>query len=338
MFIEAMDNWDEAKADAAVAGLARHAGIHETFDLFFKYGARDFRSIGHKAIYVANAYRTLQVIGWQHAEPVLRSLAYALLLHEGSNPAKDDRAPDLPGRKNQSLAGELKPDWTGGKPDDGAVKALLGTLRTGGEDDACKQAVEILNSGVAVQSIHDALFLAAGEYLMRAPGIVALHAMTSTNALRYAYDTAGDDATRRFALLQNVAFLPLFRKAMAGRGKVGEADIVNLEATAPAHGGMEAIGEIFKDVSNNRDAAAKKMLSYLSSGGDAHDLIDAARLLIFLKGNNAHDYKFSSAVLEDYYHVSPQWRNRFLASSVYQLRGSDAGDNPLVKRTRAALA
>ena len=47
-----------------------------------RYGARDFRDIGHKAIYVANAWRTLQTIGWQHAEPVLRSLAYALLDHE----------------------------------------------------------------------------------------------------------------------------------------------------------------------------------------------------------------------------------------------------------------
>ncbi len=47
--------------------------------LFFRYGCRDFRSIGHKAIYVANSLRTLQCIGWQHAEPVLRSLAYALL-------------------------------------------------------------------------------------------------------------------------------------------------------------------------------------------------------------------------------------------------------------------
>ena len=52
--------------------------------------ARDFRSIGHKAIYVANSCRTLQCIGWQHAEPVLRSLAYALLMHEGGNPAKRD--------------------------------------------------------------------------------------------------------------------------------------------------------------------------------------------------------------------------------------------------------
>ena len=36
-----------------------------------------------KAIYVGNAFRTLEVIGWQHAEPVLRSLAYALLDRSG---------------------------------------------------------------------------------------------------------------------------------------------------------------------------------------------------------------------------------------------------------------
>src|SRR5580765_7086341 len=31
-FIEAMDNWDEAAADAAVTGLARTAGAHEVFE------------------------------------------------------------------------------------------------------------------------------------------------------------------------------------------------------------------------------------------------------------------------------------------------------------------
>src|SRR5262249_9624001 len=65
-FISAMDNWDEEAADAATAGLARTAGANETYELFFRYGARDFRSIGHKAIYVANSWRTLQCIGWQH--------------------------------------------------------------------------------------------------------------------------------------------------------------------------------------------------------------------------------------------------------------------------------
>lgn len=336
MFIEAMDQWDEAKADAAIAGLARTAGANETFELLFRYGCRDFRSIGHKAIYTANAYRTLACIGWQHAEPVLRSLAYALCNYEGQNPQAADSAPDRPGRKNAELAKKLAPNWTNGKPDDGAVKDLISTLRTGSEDDACQQIVELLNRGIAVQSIWDALFVASGEYLMRQPGIVALHAVTSTNALRFAFDTAAEDHTRRLLLLQNAAFLPLFRQAMAGRGKIGEGDLVALEKVAPA-AGAEGINEIFRDVSGDRAAAAKKMLGYLETSGDPRSLIDAARVLIFLKGTNAHDYKYSTAVLEDYYHVSPAWRNRFLASSVYQLRGSGSGDNPLVGRTRAAL-
>src|SRR5690606_35934038 len=111
---EALDNWDEAKADAAVAGMARTAGAGETFEILFRYGCRDFRSIGHKAIYVANAYRTLATIGWQHAEPVLRSLAYALLNHEGGgNPAKEDLAADRPGRRNAERLSSLKADWSG---------------------------------------------------------------------------------------------------------------------------------------------------------------------------------------------------------------------------------
>ena len=72
-FIEAMDNWDEAAADAAIVGLARSAGAHEIFEILCRYGVRDFREIGHKEIYVANSFRTLEAIGWQHAEPVLRA-------------------------------------------------------------------------------------------------------------------------------------------------------------------------------------------------------------------------------------------------------------------------
>ena len=89
-FIEAMDAWDEAAADAAMAGLARTGGRRaRCFELLYRYGARDFRSIGHKAIFVANSQRVLSQIGWRYAEPVLRSLAYALLMHEGeqSGPA-----------------------------------------------------------------------------------------------------------------------------------------------------------------------------------------------------------------------------------------------------------
>jgi hypothetical protein len=77
-FCAAMDNWDVAAADAAVAGLARSRGEDEVFEILFRYGCRDFRDIGHKAIYVANSWRTLQTIGWQHAEPAFRALGQAL--------------------------------------------------------------------------------------------------------------------------------------------------------------------------------------------------------------------------------------------------------------------
>ena len=84
-------------------------------------------------------------------------------------------------------------------------------------------------------------------------------------------------------------------------------------------------------------AAAGKVLAYLREHPEPKELIDAARVLVFLKGTNAHDYKFSSAVLEDFYHVSPEWRNRYLATSVFNLRGSTESDNDLVKHFSSLL-
>src|SRR5262249_15478215 len=163
---------------------------------------------------VANSCRTLHCIGWQHAEPVLRSLAYALLMHEDGNPAKRDDPADLPWRHNQERAGKIKEDWTGGKPDTAASAELLATPRAGPGDDACALVVELLNRGVSPQSVWDALFAGAGELLLRQPGIVSLHAITSTNALHYAFQASGDDQTRRLLMLQNAAFLPMFRAAL----------------------------------------------------------------------------------------------------------------------------
>ena len=83
--------------------------------------------------------------------------------------------------------------------------------------------------------------------------------------------------------------------------------------------------------------AARKTLGYLQSHPEPGELIDAARLLVFFKGNDSHDYKFGSAVLEDYFNVSAGWRDLFLAASMFILEGSGKPDNRLVQRTRAAL-
>lgn len=337
-FIDAMDSWDEGAADVAVAGLARSSNMDEVFELFYRYGARDFRDIGHKAIFVANSRRTLEAIGWQHAEPMLRSLAYALQHHEGGNPFKGDAAADQPWKRNRELASKLRTDWTTGKIDPAATTEFLAVLRSASDQDACAKAVEIINRGISPQSIWDALFVGSGELLMRQPGIVALHAMTSSNALSYAFHATKDDDTRRMMFLQNVAFVPLFRDAMVGRGKLADTKLDTLEPASLTSSGPDALNEILADISRNRPAAAGKVLSYVKVHPDPKEFMDVARLMIFLKGTNAHDYKFSAALLEDFQHVSPEWRARYLASGVYNLRGSGDADNRLVKRTRDALA
>jgi hypothetical protein len=330
-----MDNWDETAADAAVTGLARTAGAHEVFEVFCRYGARDFREIGHKAIYVANSWRALQAIGWQHAEPVLRSLACALLDRGGdSNPAKADFSADRPWRHNRAVVGKIRPGWQDGKPSSAATTDLLEMLRHASADEASDKVIELLNGGVSPQSVWDGFFDAAGELLMRRPGLVSLHALTSSNALHFAYQTSADDETRRLLLLQTASFLTLFR----GDGdRLKKTRIDEVKTVGEAKEVAPGLDEIFADVSQDRMAAAGKVLAYLKQNPDASEFINAARRLVFLKGNNSHDYKFSSAVLEDYQNVSPAWRNRFLAASVFNLRGSGDKDNELVKRTRAAL-
>ena len=94
---------------------------------------------------------------------------------------------------------------------------------------------------------------------------------------------------------------------------------------------------IFAELGSDPMRAAQQVKRYLNGPERASELMTAARVLVFLKGNDAHDYKFSSAVLEDYYHVSEAWRDTYLAANVFQLQNSARPDNSLVERTRAAL-
>ena len=187
------------------------------------------------------------------------------------------------------------------------------------------------------QSIFDALHTTASELLIRQPGIIALHAVTTTNAIRYLFDATGDEQTRRLLLLQNAAFLPMFRASMEGRGNVGNSTVDEWQTVA-ADGKHMSLNDIFVNVGRNRHAASKGVFQYLSDGNIPQELISTARRLIFLKGSNAHDYKFSSALLEDYYKVSPAFRDKFMAAGSTMLRGSSFPDNDLVTRIRTALS
>ncbi len=344
-FQQAMERWDEGAADVSVAQLARTQGADQLFETFARWGCRDFRSIGHKAIYVANAFRTLETIGWRYSEPVMRSLAYALLNHEGDPlPSENDLPADRAGRQNAERLTKIRQDWQAGKIDDGATHELLVALRTASSEDASNLVVELLNRQVAPQSVFDAYFLSAGEMLMRQPAIVALHAVTTTNALRYSFDRVSDDATRRMLVLQNAAFLTMFRQSMEGRGNVGDVRIDELQPLALATSVDDASRldqaqqQIFQEMGSQSSQAAGHLLQARQDGLSVEEFMRTARHLVFQKGNDSHDYKFSSAVLEDYYQVSPNWRDRFLASSVFKLRGVQEPDNGLAQRVQQALA
>lgn len=340
-FLEAMEAWDEEAADRAITVLARHAGQAEISDCFWRLAVRDFRDIGHKIIYAANAWRTLQVIGWRYAEPVLRSLAYALLDRgrDQGNPAQNDFAADRPGRANWQRLKQIRSDWYAGRHDAKASLELLQVLRTASPDEASAQVIRMLNAGISPQSVYDGLFLCAGEWLARQPGIVGLHCVTMTNAMHFAFQNSGVDEHRRYILLQNAAFLAMFRDTMRQRGKLNETLCLDQLEPAPSEKrGSDAVEEIFELVGKDTLLAARKTLSALQQKAvDPVALMAVARRLIFAKGFDSHDYKFSSAALEDFFHASPAWRQHFLAASLFNLKGTSHRDNQLVQRVRAVL-
>lgn len=330
----ALGNWDESAADVAAAVAARNATAGQLLDLMARYSARDFRSIGHKPIYVSGAFRTLGVIGWEHAEPIMRSLAYAILNHtDQENPAKSDLEADRAGKRNWELVNEIPKDWLAGKRDPQASQRVLESLRSASPLDASRMVTEMLREQIHPRSIYDGILLAASELVTRQPAIVPLHAVTTTNALHNLFNNVSDDSLRRWLILQNASFLAHFREAAQGRDKLPEQKLDSLAASTDS---APSIDQIFAKVHNDRPVAAGNVLSYLQSGGDAETLIRKARELVFLKGSDSHDYKFSSSAIEDFHAMDPKWRNHYLAGCSYLLHGSSEKTTSLSERVLAA--
>jgi hypothetical protein len=332
-FERAMNAWDAEAADAAVVGLCRSRGAAGTMEPIWRMAIRDQRNIGHKAIFAAQSWRTLQTIGWEHAEPVLRSLVFGMLDLQGDRPR-----PIGPYEQNLVNSTKIRADWIAGRKEASVTRKLLATLREASAEEASGQAVKLLNEGFSPDSLWDVVILYAGEMLMHNPGIVALHVTTSANALHYVYRTSGDEMTRKLALLQAVGWMPLFR------GRIKSTDTTAIDSlkagtdTAPAKH-EETVADIFQTVSDSRQKAAVKTLDYLARGGSAELIFDGARRLIFHKGHDSHDYKYGAAVWEEFVLASdPRWKGPMVASAMFNLPGGKTADSPLMIRARAAIA
>lgn len=353
-FHRAMENWDEELADAAIIQLVQSRSAHDIIEGLWRYGARDYRNIGHKAIFVANTWRTLQTIGWQHAEPALRSLVLGLL-----DFGKDERVNQyafedqsyLPNvERARKVIKKLPPEWSNhidhplGPANAKATEELLHVLRKGDVQLATDLAIELLTGGSLAnyhaQTIWDAVHVAAGELMMRQPGIYGIHTVTSANGLRYAFETAADSETRLLLLLQGIGWMCQFHNFMSqANAGLQPFETINLESTKDGErlvGAKEILALVGKD---NPEAARKAFrLARLKSGtAVADEFAREAYRLVFRKGTDAHDYKYAVAIFEDYRLLSPAWRPYLLATAVYHLQGSTQADSPVMERAREAI-
>jgi hypothetical protein len=342
-FHAAMDEWDEERADRAIVALVRSRGAHEIAEGLWRYGARDYRNIGHKAIFVANTWRTLQTIGWRHAEPALRSLVLGLLDFGREERVNDFAFEDQTFLANQEIARQaarrLPEDWMSRDADAGATRQLLDRFRSSPLAENCRSVVQELEAGrLSATSAWDAAHLWAGELMMRQPGIYGIHTVTSINGLRYAYEMGADTDTRLLMLLQAIGWMGQFQQFMHTRNDgLQEVRITELE---PAELGTEpdqAVQDILTLTSMDRRQAAAKALSFPVEAEATERFARQAYRLIFRKGTDAHDYKYAAAIFEDLDLVSSAWRPQMLATSVYHLLGTRVPDSPLMTRAVEAV-
>ncbi len=319
--IQALDAWDRDAADAAIVSYAPLAGPEALFELLFRYGARDLRAIGHKAITVQNAHRLIGLLRPDQAGPLLRSTVAALQNPgDDPSPAKSHLPADRPWAANRERLAGIPAAWRRGRADAGARVALLRALRQSSEEEAGARIVEQLRRGVAPATIWEALFAAAAELVLRRPGVVPVHAQTTANALHHVYIASSDDGTRQLAMLQCAAFVAMFGRLVGGER--AELRIDALEPLPLAGAPHEALDEIFSDVPARRLDAARRTLAYLRGGGNADAWVARARHHLAHDVTESHDYKFAEAAFENATHVGDvDWRARLLAAALAYLPG-----------------
>ncbi|HUQ92521.1 MAG TPA: hypothetical protein VM120_12655 [Bryobacteraceae bacterium] len=339
--IAALEAWDIERAERAVVSLARHRRGPEIFHILWRYGARDYRNIGHKAIYAANAYRTLHTIGWQHSEPVLRSLVLSLLDFGKEQTVNGYALADQCYEGNLQRVKESFPrlpaTWTAEQPDKAATRGMLRSLATATPAEVCTEAASRLAKGVAATAIWDAVHLAAAELKMRVRGgaaITGIHTVTSANALHYAYLASHDPQTRYMLTLQAAGWMSQFRKFAEEKPEnVRAFPITGLEPFS----GASTVEDIVAGIPSKVDECASRVLTLAGNLHSRQEYLSTAVRLALTRSNEVHYYKYLASLMEDIPLVSPEWQPHLLAATVYYLKGSGDPEASVIKRAREVM-
>lgn len=351
---DAMRKYDFLRAEAAIVALARSEGARQAMGRLWHYVGRDDSGIGHRAIALSNAWRTLDTIGWRHAEPILQ---FVIRLLNGTKKLKN-RLYDTNVERARKAIGNIPADWAGRRVDAGATLELLDILRNGDARAACRWSFDALSAGqVQATAVWDAIYLVAAEFMVRFTtskriALLPLHTNTSTNALRFAFEACDDPQTRLCILLQAVAWASGFIDVEKRAGYLREMKITEVTEVDAPDSPEKAIEEIFSlqpqrsrissgkaGTREDMDKATQLTFAFAKRYADHRSFLMAARRLVCLKSTvDAHDFKFPTAIFENYRLVSPQWRPHLLAASTHWLHGVQQPDNPAVREAREALS
>ena len=227
----AMKALDPEAGELAALSLARSTGFRQTMELVWQYACRDGDDLGHKAIRLSNSWRTLDVIGWEHAENPLRYLVAHNVQAE-----TNDATYEATRRRVDETFPKLPLDWAAATASEPATLELYEEIRAARTTDAARLACEQLVGGlVKAGSVWEAVHLAAMELSQRFNTRAVIrgwpvHAVTSTNALHFAFRTVMGGPTRLLILLQAVCWVS---EKMTGlsikRGRLRDLRITRLE-------------------------------------------------------------------------------------------------------------
>lgn len=333
----AMKDYDPDRAERAVAVMVRTQGAHRVIEPLWHYGARDWSFIGHSAIWTANAWRTLQMIGWQHAEAMLRSMVRNNILMGKGKDKELRKQPYYPNiERVQKTLARLPGDWAQDGSSVDFTKELLALLEGRQTERACELVVTQLAEGkVTAGAVWDGVHLAAGQIALNAPeGDYGnpVHVNTSINALHFAFQVGAEPANRLLILLQAVGWTCLF-----GRGKPPK-ELLKITAPKIDDKPEAAIADILALQSERRFDASLQAFAFEQRYPGNTALRRAASRLLPMKATwNPHDVKFPAAMFENCDMVSPMWRPYLVAASTASILGSDLPDNPAMHLAREAL-
>ena len=328
----AMTAWDEEAGDRAVVTLHEAVPMDVFFEELWPWAVRDFRVIGHKAIFAAQTYRALQEIGWRYGRDAVRSLALGVLDGNPYDTYSADESKEILAlfEHNRERAERFPAAWHTGRTDPQASFALLGELRTADAEGAADAVLATLRKGVGAGSIWDGLRLHAFEQTMQKPSIAGVHTVTSVNALHRIAQISNDDRMRRLCVLQAASWLTLFRPLLADRART-ERDV--------AIDGLCAAGKAVADpfATDNFGDGAARAVGQVEKGGGA---VFAGRALDVLarKAENDHDYKYTVAALEEIAAAHPRFRPLLAGAAMGMLRTEKEADGAVFRAVAARLA